>query len=419
MYIILWSVIPFILVALLVMSLVLSRRNIRHLQIELTETSDKLDIHQQQIILLENEKIKASSTIQMNIDHRSQLLVGLNILFEEVSDLEILFSEQMSTVNNALSRVSQDSLVSQHSGEQALESVELGHEGLPKLNKVLSEFSQMDKSLQELRRLIQNVSSHSDSIDRIAAESRILSINASIEAARAGTQGRGFAVVAGSVTDLAEKSASSAGQINSISQEGETLLKQLLTDSTDVIKQTEGLLGSFGSVYAQIEKSMGILVKANKSLQNGFIDFQSTYEGMDTSSKTAFESLLNELSAFVAQCNGTELVDLTVAQTRAGLDSYDFRIDVRRPDEYNDNLGHIAGTININIQADDFEKKLEQLDNSKNYLWICRSGGRSKRAAVLALRKGFTGQCHNMLGGMLAWNEASYPTDTRSSVSGQ
>lgn len=146
------------------------------------------------------------------------------------------------------------------------------------------------------------------------------------------------------------------------------MLKQLLIGSTNVIKQTEDLLGNFDSVYEQIENSMTILVKANKSLQNWFKDFQSTYEEMDTSSKTAFESLLNKLSAFVAQGNGTELVDLTVTQARAGPDSYDLRINVRRPDEYNDDLGDIAGTINLNIQADDFEKELEQLDNSKNYL---------------------------------------------------
>ena len=394
-----------------VMNFLWNRKKTIYLKSELIQTKTKLEAHQEKIILLENEKDEFLDSIKMNAAHRSQLLISLNVLFEQVSGLENLFSQQMSSVNNALGHVNNGSQVSLHSGEQALESVERGHEGLPQLHKVLAEFSQMDNSLQELRRLIQSVSSHSDSIDRIAAESRILSINASIEAARAGEQGRGFAVVAASVTDLAEKSANSAGQINSISQEGEALLKQLLIDSTNVINQTEALLGSFDSVYEQIENSMAILIDANKNLQNGFIDFQSTYDGMGTSSTTAFESLLDQLSSFVAQCNGTELVDLTVAQAKTGLERYDFRIDVRRPDEYNDDLGHISDTININIQGDDFEKELEKLDKTKNYLWICRSGGRSKRAAVLALRKGFSGQCHNMLGGMLAWKDANYPTE--------
>lgn len=82
-------------------------------------------------------------------------------------------------------------------------------------------------------------------------------------------------------------------------------------------------------------------------------------------------------------------------------------IDVRRADEYTGELGHIAEIPLVTLETD-FEKHLETLDKSKTYVFVCRSGGRSTNATLLAKSLGFE-NVFNMQGGMLRWNALDLP----------
>ena len=75
------------------------------------------------------------------------------------------------------------------------------------------------------------------SIRRVADQSNILSINASIEAARAGNAGRGFAVVAEEVRKMASESENLSGQIEQKLKSIHASAKQI----TGAIKETTSL----------------------------------------------------------------------------------------------------------------------------------------------------------------------------------
>lgn len=85
-------------------------------------------------------------------------------------------------------------------------------------------------------------------------------------------------------------------------------------------------------------------------------------------------------------------------------------IDVRRPDEYTGELGHIANAELIVL--DTLPAHLPDLNAEDTIVFVCRSGARSGRAAAFAAENGFA-HVYNMQGGMLRWNELKLPVEER------
>jgi len=111
-------------------------------------------------------------------------------------------------------------------------------------------------------------------------------------------------------------------------------------------------------------------------------------------------------------CGGRENFDIGVegAAKMIGSENPPAVIDVRTPEEYVGELGHIAGSRLIPI--DTFKDSIEALTNMKDstIIVVCKVGYRSKKAARLLLNNGF-GKVYNLDGGMMAWNDAGEKTE--------
>ena len=75
-------------------------------------------------------------------------------------------------------------------------------------------------------------------------------------------------------------------------------------------------------------------------------------------------------------------------------------LDVRTATEFA--AGHIAGAVNLDVQAEDFEKMARALDKSKTYLVHCASGIRSVKACKQLGQLDFP-RLYNLQGGFKAW----------------
>ena len=80
-------------------------------------------------------------------------------------------------------------------------------------------------------------------------------------------------------------------------------------------------------------------------------------------------------------------------------------VDVREPHEYA--AGHLPGAISLPMSQ--LDRRLAELPTEGTTVFICRSGGRSLRAAGQALRAGFESPV-NLEGGLMAWAAQIDPT---------
>lgn len=110
-----------------------------------------------------------------------------------------------------------------------LESKEETAENVERIRETLKTALADSRSVEKINELTQEILG-------ISSQTNLLSLNASIEAARAGDAGRGFAVVADEIRGLADSSASTAGNIQNISITVTEAVERLAQNAEDILK---------------------------------------------------------------------------------------------------------------------------------------------------------------------------------------
>jgi methyl-accepting chemotaxis protein len=129
--------------------------------------------------------------------------------------------------------------------------------------------------VSDLGRCSQQIGAIVEAIRKIAAQTNLLAINASIEAAHAGEHGRGFAVVANEVRTLAEQSRKAASEIEHMTKSIQQGVAAAIAGMVTCVEQAGGgvaLAKDAGEVINQVNVGMQNVVKlmqAFTSLKQG------------------------------------------------------------------------------------------------------------------------------------------------------
>lgn len=223
--------------------------------------------------------------------------------------------EAIGKTTASVSDLSQSAAVMKKNNEMADETL---RELLDISGRTSKSVDQVQKQTNLTNESAQAIRSATEIIAGIASQTNLLSLNASIEAARAGDMGRGFAVVAEEIRGLADQSKESADQIRGIV---ETLIQnsnysvEIMNGVVDEIAQQNEKLNvtqnAFNSLNEEVLRVVGDIdaisqqIDSIENYKDGVIksiDTLSEISQNNAASTQETAATMDQLARIVAEC---------------------------------------------------------------------------------------------------------------------
>ena len=145
------------------------------------------------------------------------------------------------------------------------------------------------ENLQNISKMIGDISAKAKVINNIVSKTELLSLNASIESARAGALGKGFSVVAEEVGNLAKMSGKAANEIDTLISESQKVAEIVILEMNNSVGEIKNNSVNVSNSFKDIASEVTNILSNTKEIQDSTNKQNSSIVEVVSSVNTAGE----------------------------------------------------------------------------------------------------------------------------------
>ena len=226
---------------------------------KIRNSSDTMSSNSYELNDTSSQTLAANNEISKAVEDVAEGSTGMAASISKINENLLEMSNETKDINASVDEIKNQTVAVQDSSKIMNDKIKSMQDSSHKMDEGISAIS---KRIETVNTTVDKVSNIVSVIEEISSETNLLSLNASIEAARAGDAGEGFAVVAQEIRVLSDNTNTELENIkqiiSSLVEECRYCVQASGTIVEDNAKQKEeikAVLDEFGSLDEQIQKT--------------------------------------------------------------------------------------------------------------------------------------------------------------------
>lgn len=281
---------------------------------KIRNSSDTMSANSYELNDTSSQTLAANNEISKAVEDVAEGSTGMAASISKINENLLEMSNETKDINESVNEIRNQTTAVQDSSKIMNDKIKSMQDSSHKMDEGISAIS---KRIETVNTTVDKVSNIVSVIEEISSETNLLSLNASIEAARAGDAGKGFAVVAQEIRVLSDNTNTELENIkqiiSSLVEECRYCVQESGTIVEDNAKQKEeikAVLDEFGSLDEQIQKTaekadeIEELVTAMIELNDDITKSSNSLTDVSAANAAATEEMNANIEELNAMMNG-------------------------------------------------------------------------------------------------------------------